>query len=594
MGQYNAPRRDMQFVLHDLLKFEDEIKALPPFAEVSRELVDEILDQAAKFTEGVLFPLNQIGDKEGCHFHDGEVTTPKGFKEAYRKFCEAGWPSIVSSPEFGGQGLPHTVGYVLQEMLFSANQAWSMYPTLTHGAYEALLAHGTDEQKRAYLPKLVSGQWTGTMCLTEPQGGSDLGILRTRAEPNADGSYKLNGTKIFVSSGEHDLSENIIHLVLARLPDAPRGTKGISLFIVPKFLPDADGNVGERNGIKCGSIEHKMGIHGNSTCTLNLEDAKGFLVGEANRGLQAMFIMMNGARLAVGMQGLGLTEVAYQNAAAYAKERLQSRSLSGPKAPDKPADPIIVHPDVRRMLLTQKAYIEAGRAFAYFVALHLDKSLYHPDPTVRKDSDDLVALLTPVVKAFATDNGFLCTNLAMQVFGGHGYIQEGGMDQYVRDARINMIYEGTNFIQSLDLLGRKVLLDQGVKLAKFVGLVRSFVAESEGDEGVAEFTRPLGALCNEIEQLTMDLGMKALQNPDEVGAAAADYLRIVGHLAYGYFWARMAKLALAQPSSEVSFHTAKLATARFYFSRLFPETEALVKSARSGVSNLLALEAAQF
>jgi alkylation response protein AidB-like acyl-CoA dehydrogenase len=594
MGQYNAPRREMQFVLHDLLKFEDEMKALPPYAEVSRELVEEILDQAAKFAEEVLFPLNQVGDKEGCHFHDGEVTTPKGFKEAYRKFCEAGWPSIVSKPEYGGQGLPHTVGIVFEEMLVSANQAWSMYPGLTHGAYEALVAHGSDEQKRVYLPKLVSGAWTGTMCLTEPQGGSDLGILRTSAEPNGDGSYTLNGTKIFVSSGEHDLAENIVHLVLARLPDAPRGTKGISLFIVPKYLPDAEGNVGERNGIKCGSIEHKMGIHGNSTCTLNLEGAKGFLVGEPHRGLQAMFVMMNGARLAVGMQGLGLTEVAYQNAAAYAKERLQSRSLSGPKAPDKPADPIIVHPDVRRMLLTQKAYIEGGRAFAYWVTLLLDKSLYHPDPAIRKDCDDLVQLLTPVVKAFATDNGFLCTNLALQVFGGHGYIQEGGMDQYVRDARINMIYEGTNAIQSLDLLGRKVLLDQGVKLAKFVGLVRSFVAEAGSAEGMAEFTRPLDALSNEIEQLTMDLGMKALQNPDEVGAAAADYLRIVGHLAYGYFWARMAKLSLDQPTSEVSFHTAKLATARFYFSRLFPETEALVKSARSGAHNLLALEAAQF
>jgi alkylation response protein AidB-like acyl-CoA dehydrogenase len=584
----------MQFVLHELLDFENEMKALPPFAEVGRDLADQVIDQAGKFCEEVLFPLNQVGDKEGCHYADGVVTTPKGFKEAYLQFCEAGWPAIASDTDYGGQGLPRTVGYAFQEMLYSANQAWAMYPTLTHGAYEALVAHGTDEQKHVYLPKLVSGAWTGTMCLTEPQGGSDLAILRTRAELNGHSSYKLTGTKIFVSSGEHDLSENIVHLVLARLPDAPPGTKGISLFLVPKFIPDASGNPGERNRIKCGSIEHKMGIHGNSTCVMNLEDATGYLVGQPNKGLQAMFVMMNGARLAVGMQGLGLSEVAYQNAAAYAKERLQARSLSGPKAPDKPADPIIVHPDVRRMLLTQKAYVEAGRAFAYWVALHLDKAEHHPDPAVRKDSDDMVALFTPVVKAFATDNGFLSTNLALQVFGGHGYIQEGGMDQYVRDARINMIYEGTNYIQSLDLLGRKVLLDGGAKLSKFGALVKSFIDEARGTEGMGEFVQPLAALGEEILRVTMELGQKGMQNPDEVGAAAADYLRLIGHFAYGYFWARMAKVALEHAGSNDPVYTGKLATARFYFGRLFPETDALAKSVRSGAHNLMAMEADLF
>src|SRR5258706_5503107 len=425
-----------------------------------------------------------------------------------------------------------------------------MYPCLTHGAYEALRAHGTDEQKRTFLPRLVSGEWTGTMCLTEPQCGTDLGLLRTKAEPTKDGLYKITGTKIFVSAGEHDLSQNIVHLVLARLPDAPSGTKGISLFIVPKFLPDTSGEVGERNLIKCGSIEHKMGIHGNSTCVMNMEDATGWMVGQPNRGLQAMFVMMNGARLGVGLQGLGLTEVAYQNSLAYAKDRIQSRSLSGPKEPSKPADPIIVHPDVRRMLLTQKAYVEGGRALAYWVALMLDKAEAHPDESVRKECLDLVALLTPVVKAFLTDNGVQCTNLALQVFGGHGYIREGGMDQYVRDARINTIYEGTNGIQSLDLLGRKVLLDGGVKLVKLGTLVKKLIEEESSNQAMAEFTAPLSALIAKIETLTMELAVKGQESADEVGAAAVDYLRLIGHLVFGYSWARMAKIALEKKSSE--------------------------------------------
>jgi alkylation response protein AidB-like acyl-CoA dehydrogenase len=430
------------------------------------------------------------------------------------------------------------------------------------------------------------------MCLTEPQSGTDLGLLRTRAEPHKDGTFRITGTKIFVSSGEHDLSDNIVHLVLARLPDAPAGTKGISLFIVPKFVPDVNGNPGERNTIKCGSIEHKMGIHGNATCVMNLEDAKAFMVGQPNRGLHAMFVMMNGARVGVGMQGLGLTEVAYQNALAYAKERIQSRSLSGPKEPSKPADPIIVHPDVRRMLLTQKAYLEGGRAFAYWVALLLDKADAHPDEQVRKEAHDLVALLTPIVKAFLTDNGVICTNLALQVFGGHGYIREGGMDQYVRDARINTIYEGTNGIQSLDLLGRKVLLDGGVKLGRLGTIVRNFIEQEKANPGMTEFVEPLGALTSKIEQLTMEIGMKAQERADEVGAASVDYLRLLGHLVFGYWWARTAKIALLH--AEDPFYKGKLATARFYFGRLFVETESLYLSARSGASNLLDLEANLF
>jgi len=593
MGQYIAPRRDMQFVLHELLDVENEFKAMPAFAEIGKDLIDQVIEQAGKFTAEVLFPLNQSGDHEGCHFKDGEVTTPKGFKEAYKRYCEAGWPSLSADTEFGGQGLPHTVQYTVQEMLNSANQAFTMYPGLGHGAYEALHAHGTDEQKQTYLPKLISGEWCGTMCLTEPHAGTDLGLLRTKAEPDGNGAYKLTGTKIFVSAGEHDLAPNIIHLVLAKLPDSPPGTRGISLFIVPKFVPDANGNPGARNRIRCGSIEHKLGIRANATCVMNLEDATGYLVGEPHKGLMAMFVMMNGARLGVGLQGLGLTEVAYQNSAAYAKERIQSRSLSGPKEPNKAADPIIVHPDVRRMLLTQRAYVEGGRAFAYWVALALDKSKHHPDDAVRKECDDLVALLTPIVKAFLTDNGFLCTNLAMQVFGGHGYIQEGGMDQYVRDARINMIYEGTNTIQSLDLLGRKVLADGGHKLRLFGSMIKTFVEKEGTTADMAEFVKPLVALSKTLDEVTKELSARAKQDPEEMGAAAVDYLRLAGHLVFAYFWARMAKIALAKQAQD-SFYKAKLATARFYFGRLIHETEALVPSVRSGAGNLLALEADLF
>ncbi|CAJ0789488.1 acyl-CoA dehydrogenase C-terminal domain-containing protein [Ralstonia holmesii] len=595
MGQYTAPLRDMQFVLHELLGVEDHLKQMPQHAEIDADTINQVIEEAGKFCSEVIFPLNQSGDREGCTYHgDGVVTAPKGFKEAYQQYVEAGWPSLGCDPEYGGQGLPILINNALYEMLNSANQAWTMYPGLSHGAYEALHAHGTDELRQRYLPKLVSGVWTGTMCLTEPHCGTDLGILRTKAEPLADGSYAITGTKIFISAGEHDLAENIIHLVLARLPDAPGGTKGISLFVVPKFIPDANGNPGERNGVKCGSIEHKMGIHGNATCVINLDGARGWMVGEPNKGLNAMFVMMNAARLGVGMQSLGLTEVAYQNSAAYAKERLQMRSLSGPKAPDKPADPIIVHPDVRRMLLTQRAFAEGGRAFSYWIALQIDRELSHEDESVRKDAADLVALLTPIAKAFLSDNAFISTNEGMQVFGGHGYIAEWGMEQYVRDARINMIYEGTNTVQSLDLLGRKILGDMGAKMKKFGKLVQDFVEAEGTNEAMQEFINPLADIGDKVQKLTMEIGMKAMANPDEVGAAAVPYLRVVGHLVFSYFWARMAKIALEKQDSGDTFYKVKLATARFYFAKLLPETASQIRMACAGGATLMALEADLF
>ena len=594
MPQYTPPLRDFQFVLHEVLDAQGELSRLPRHAEVNRELIDQVLEEGGKFCAEVLFPLNRSGDEEGCRYvGDGVVATPTGFKEAWEQYKQAGWPTLTCDPELGGQGLPFAVGIAFQEMLNSANQAWTMYPGLTHGAYDCLHEHGTPEQKALYLPKLVSGEWTGTMCLTEAHCGTDLGMLRSRAEPQDDGSYRITGTKIFISSGEHDLAENIVHLVLARLPDAPAGTKGISLFIVPKFVPNDDGSLGERNGIKCARIEEKMGIHGNATCVMDLDGARGWLVAQPNRGLQAMFVMMNAARIGVGMQTLGLMEAAYQNSLAYAKERIQSRSLTGPKQPDKPADPIIVHPDVRRMLLTQKAYTEGCRAFALWLALQADRGGAHPDADERKEAEDLLSLLTPVVKAFITDNGFLCTNLAMQVFGGHGYIREWGMEQYVRDARINMIYEGTNTIQSLDLLGRKVLQDNGARLRKFGGIVKDFI-ESEGHrEEMAEFVNPLADLAGKVEKLTMEIGMKAMRNPDEAGAAAVDYLRVIGHLVLSYFWARMAHVALAH-EHESPFYQSKLATARFYFAKLQPETAMLIRAARAGSAPLMDMAVEQF
>ncbi len=596
MATYTPPLRDIRFVMHELLNASEELKRLPPHAEIDAGTIDQVLEEGGKFAAEVLFPLNMSGDREGCTLDPAthEVRAPAGFKDAYAQYVAGGWPALSCSPAYGGQGLPVIVNQALYEMLNSANQAWTMYPGLTHGAYACLEHHGTEQQKATILPKLTSGEWTGTMCLTEPHCGTDLGLLRTKAEPQPDGSYRLTGQKIFISAGEHDLAANIIHLVLARLPDAPAGSKGISLFAVSKYKLKADGSLGERNGIFCNAIEHKMGIHGNSTAQIVLDGAEATLVGEPHKGLPAMFVMMNAARLGVGNQGLGLTEVAYQNAVAYAKDRLQMRSLSGPKAPDKPADPIIVHPDVRKMLLTARAYAEGGRALMLYSALLIDKELSSDDEDERKDANDLVSLLTPIVKAFITDNAWLATSHCLQVFGGHGYVKEWGMEQYVRDARINMIYEGTNTIQSLDLLGRKVLGDGGKRMKKFGKLVSEFIDDNGTDEAMQEFVNPLADLGDKVTKLTTELGMKGLQNPDEVGAAAVDYLRVCGHLVFAYFFARMAKIALAKKDSGDPFYTAKLATVRFYFAKLLPETAGLIRSARAGVAPLMAMDEALF
>ena len=591
MPVYNPPLRDMQFVMHEVLNVTADLQTMPQHAELDADTINAVLEEAGKFASEVIFPLNISGDTQGCKLNreTHEVTTPTGFKEAYKTYVEGGWAALSCDPEFGGQGLPLVVNQCLYEMMNSANQAWTMYPGLTHGAYASLHTHGTPEQKATYLAKMTSGEWTGTMCLTEPHCGTDLGLMRTKAEPQADGTYKITGAKIFISAGEHDMADNIIHLVLARLPDAPPGIKGVSLFVVPKYLVNADGTLGARNTVYCAGLEHKMGIHGNATAQIMLDGAVGTLVGQPNKGMQGMFVMMNAARLGVGNQSLGLTEVAYQNALAYAKDRIQMRSLSGPKAKDKPADPIIVHPDVRKMLLTAKAYAEGGRALAMFCSVLLEKVHNHADEKVRKDSDEMLSLLTPIVKAFLTDNGYNAATQCQQVFGGHGYIKEWGMEQFVRDARINMIYEGTNTIQSLDLLGRKVLGNNGATLKKFGRLVGALV-EAEGvNEKMAEFINPLAQLGDQITKFTTEIGFKAFQNPDEAGAAAVDYLRVAGHLVFGYFFARMASVALQQIAAGNTdpFYGAKLQTARFYFAKLFPETATLMRTARAGSKVLM-------
>lgn len=600
MPSYTPPLRDLHFVVHELLGATDELRAMPSHAELDAETFNAVLEEGGRFAAEVLQPLNAAGDREGCVLdrESHEVRTPDGFRAAYAQYVEGGWPALACDPAYGGQGLPIVANQCIFEMLNSANQAWTMYPGLTHGAYECLHAHGTEEQKRLYLPRLVSGHWTGTMCLTEAHCGTDLGLLRTRAEPQPDGGYRLTGSKIFISSGEHDLAENIVHLVLARLPDAPAGSRGLSLFVVPKFLVRPDGALGERNAILCTGLEDKMGIHGNATAQLSLDGAHGTLVGEPHRGLAAMFVMMNAARLGVGMQSLGLTEVAYQNAAAYAKDRTQMRSLSGPKDPDKPADRIIVHPDVRKMLLTARAYAEGGRALSLYTALQIDRELSHPDEAVRREAAAQVALLTPIVKAFLTDNAWIATSHCLQVYGGHGYITEWGMEQFVRDARINMIYEGTNTIQSLDLLGRKVLSDNGARLKQLGKLIEAFIDEHGVEESMQEFVNPLAELGDKVARLTAELGMKALADPDEMGAAAVDYLRVVGHLVFAWLFARSARIALqrlkAHGADADPFYVAKLATARFYFAKLLPETASLIRSARAGVKPLLEMDEALF
>jgi alkylation response protein AidB-like acyl-CoA dehydrogenase len=586
----------MQFVMYELLDVVRDLKTIPKHADTDAETINAILEEGGKFAAEVLLPINISGDTEGCSLNPSThaVTTPKGFKEAYQQYIQGGWAALACETQYGGQGLPLVVNQMFYEMLNSSNQAWTMYPGLTHGAYAALHSHGTDVQKQTYLPKMTSGEWTGSMCLTEPHCGTDLGLMRTRAEPQADGTYKITGNKIFISAGEHDMAENIVHLVLARISDAPAGIKGVSLFIVPKYHVNADGALGERNGIYCGGLEHKMGIHGNATAQMVLDGAVGTLVGQPNKGMQGMFVMMNAARLGVGNQSLGLTEVAYQNALAYAKDRIQMRSLSGTKAKDKPADPIIVHPDVRKMLLTAKAYAEGGRALSTYCSMLLEKEHNHPDEKVRKDAGEMLALLTPIVKAFITDNCWTATSSCLQVFGGHGFIKEWGMEQFVRDARINMIYEGTNTIQSLDLLGRKILSNNGATLRKFGKLIAALVEEEGVNEQMAEFITPIAILGEQMSKFTTEIGFKGFQNPDEVGAAAVDYLRVAGHLVFGYFWARMAQTALRAiaAGNTDTFYVGKLQTARFYFAKLFPETATLMRTARTGAKVLMDTDAA--
>lgn len=597
MPEYKAPQREMKFVLNEVLKIEEHYQRLPGCEEATADVVDAILEEGAKFSERVLSPLNQIGDSQGCKFENGVVTTPDGFKEAYQQYVEAGWPSLPHKPEFGGQGLPESLGIVINEMVGTANWSWSMYPGLSHGAMATIEEHGTDEQKNTYLTKLISGEWTGTMCLTESHCGTDLGMLRTRAEPQDDGSYSLTGTKIFISAGEHDMAENIVHIVLARLPDAPAGTKGISLFIVPKFVPDADGNVAERNGVNCGSIEHKMGIHGNATCVINFDGAKGFLIGPPNRGLNCMFTFMNAARIGTAIQGLVHAEVGFQGSLAYAKDRLQMRALTGPKNPEGPADPIIVHPEVRKMLLTQKAIAEGGRAMCYYTAMLVDTTSKSQDESEREDADQLLALLTPIAKAFLTELGFECANHGMQIFGGHGYIAEWGMEQNVRDSRISMLYEGTTQIQALDLLGRKVLMTQGASLRKFTKIIHKFCKEESGNKALKPFVKQLSEMNKEWGDLTLKIGMKAMKNRDEVGAASVDYLMYSGYVTMAYLWLRMAKVAqekLDSGADEADFYKAKMITTRFYFERILPRTRGLVETMLSGADNLMAMDEALF
>jgi alkylation response protein AidB-like acyl-CoA dehydrogenase len=597
MPEYKAPQREMKFVLNEVLNIEEHYQRLPGCEEATADVVDAILEEGAKFSERVLSPLNQIGDSQGCKFEDGVVTTPDGFKEAYQQFVEAGWPSLPHKPEFGGQGLPESLGIVINEMIGTANWSWSMYPGLSHGAMATIEEHGTEEQKGTYLTKLISGEWTGTMCLTESHCGTDLGMMRTRAEPQEDGSYNLTGTKIFISAGEHDMAENIVHIVLARLPDAPAGTKGISLFIVPKFVPDAEGNVADRNGVSCGSIEHKMGIHGNATCVINFDGAKGFLIGPPNRGLNCMFTFMNAARIGTAIQGLVHAEAGFQGSLAYAKDRLQMRALTGPKNPDGPADPIIVHPEVRKMLLTQKAIAEGGRAMCYYTAMLIDTTSKSQDASEREDADQLLALLTPIAKAFLTELGFECANHGMQIFGGHGYIAEWGMEQNVRDSRISMLYEGTTQIQALDLLGRKVLMTQGASLRKFTKIIHKFCKEESGNKALKPFVKQLSEMNKEWGDLTLKIGMKAMKNRDEVGAASVDYLMYSGYVTMAYLWLRMAKVAqekLDSGADDADFYKAKMITTRFYFERILPRTRGLVETMLSGADNLMAMDEALF
>src|SRR5579871_5116742 len=596
MPIYKAPLEDVSFLLNDVFQI-DRYDNLPGFTDASADVREAVLNEAAKLSEQVLQPLNRTGDLEGCIRHDdGSVTTPKGFKEAFKQVTEGGWLGLSAPAEYGGQGLPATLTQAVTEFQCSANMAFSMYGGLTMGATAALLVHGSDEQKKTYVPKMIAGEWTGTMNLTEPHCGTDLGLLRTKAVRQADGSFRITGTKIFISAGEHDLADNIIHLVLARIEGAPSGIKGISLFVVPKVLVNADGSLGARNGVSCGSIEHKMGIHGNSTCVMNYDNATGWLIGEENKGMQGMFVMMNEARLGVAVQGLAQSEVAYQNAAAYARERIQGRALTGAKAADKPADPIIVHPDVRRTLLTIRAFNEAARAMVVWTALKSDVAHRSEDAKDRQAADDHMGLMTPVLKGFLTEIGFANAVQAQQMYGGHGYIAEHGMEQFVRDARIAMIYEGANGIQALDLVGRKLPRDGGRAVMAFFAEVNAFAKEHGGDEAMKPFITPVSTALGHLQQATMWLMQNAMAKPDNAGAAATDYMHLFGYTVLGYMWARMAKVALDKiaASGSSSYLSTKLVTGRFFMERMLPETALHLARIQAGCATTMELPAEAF
>ncbi|VAX45060.1 Acyl-CoA dehydrogenase [Acinetobacter calcoaceticus] len=598
MPLYKAPLRDMQFVLHEMLQTEENYQRLSKYQEsVNRELIDQYLEAAADFCENELAPINQNGDQEGCHLNQGVVTTPKGFKEAYQKYAELGFTSLTADPEYGGQGLPTLLRIAISEMLCGSNWAWAMYQGLSHGAMRTIEHHGTEQQKQKFLTKLISGIWTGTMCLTESHAGSDLGLIRTKAEPNPDGSYSITGEKIFISAGEHDLSENIIHIVLARLPQAPAGTKGISLFIVPKFNVDDEGNLQDRNQVVCSAIEHKMGIHGNATCVLNFDGAQGYLIGPENRGLNCMFTFMNTARIGTAVQGLAASEISFQGALSYAKERLAMRSLSGPKYPEKNADPIIVHPAVRSMLMTQKAFAEGGRALAYFLAQHVDIVESSADQEQQKQSDNLLAFLTPIAKAFLTESGNESAKHGVQVFGGHGFIVEHGMEQIVRDARISTLYEGTTEIQSLDLLARKVLKSEGKLLKNMTDLIDQFIIQYQSNEVLKPYLEKLGELKQQWLSLTKTIAEKAKHNPEEIGAASVDYLYFSSYVVFAYLWVRMAQVAhekLEASTQEEAFYKAKLSTAKFFYQKLLHRTQSHAAAIESGAESVMELDQEAF
>ena len=588
MANYKAPIQDMQFVLHDVFKADALWASMPTTSDVTPDLVSAILEEGARVCENELFPINRQGDEEGCTWKDGEVTTPTGFKEAYATYAESGWLSLGGDPEFGGQGMPKMLTVMFEEMVYAANTSFALYPALTAGACLCLLHHASDDLKQTYLPPMYEGRWSGSMCLTEPHCGTDLGIMKTKAVPGDDGTYKISGTKIFITGGEHDLNENIIHLVLAKLPDAPAGPKGISLFVVPKFKVNADGSLGDRNLLACGSIEHKMGIKGSATCVMNFDGAEGYLVGEENRGLAAMFTMMNYERLSIGLQGIGLGDVSYQLARDYARERIQSRSPAGKVQPDQVADPIIVHPDVRRMLLTQRAYTEGGRAFAAYVGMWLDMAKGHPDDATRTKAEGLVALLTPVAKAYFTDRGLDATVLGQQVLGGHGYIREWGLEQFVRDARIAQIYEGTNGIQALDLMGRKIAANQGAYFQSFKQEVQAFI---DSTPDLTEFNGPLSDALARLDDATTAVLNQVKDDPNAIGAACCDYLNLFGLTAYAYMWAMMARAAQGQ---DTEFHRTKLATARFFMQRLLPESLGYHAKVLAGSDTLMSTPAEAF